>query len=289
MAPCPAAALVTRFAPSPTGLLHLGHAFSAWCAWRRTRAAGGRLLLRIEDIDRDRCRPAFEAAILDDLAWLGIDWDGPVRRQSDHFDEYRAVLARLRADGLLYPCFCTRRQIAAEIAAAPGAPQGPAGPLYPGTCRALDAALRQERLAAGAPHAWRLDAAAAARRLPRLAWREEGRGRMAVEPLALGDVVLGRKGAPASYHLAACHDDHLQGVTLVVRGCDLLPSTHVHRLLQALMGWNEPAYAHHRLLAAADGRRLAKRDGALSIRALRRAGRTPAEVLALARQLAAGG
>ncbi len=293
MVPCPATApivsgaVVTRFAPSPTGLLHLGHAFSAWRAWRRAREAGGRFLLRIEDLDPARCRPAFETAILEDLAWLGIDWDGAVRRQSDHLADYRAVLARLRADGLLYPCFCTRRQVAAEIAAAAGAPHGPSGAPYPGTCRALAPALRTARLAAGEAHAWRLDAAATGRRFPRLAWREEGRGRIAVAPLALGDAVLGRKDAPASYHLAACHDDHVQGVTLVVRGRDLMPSTHIHRLLQAALGWREPAYAHHPLLAGGDGRRLSKRDGAASIRALRQAGHAPADVLALARRMAA--
>lgn len=283
--------LVTRFAPSPTGHLHLGHAFSALTAWRRARAAGGRFLLRLEDIDASRCRPDFAAAILEDLAWLGLDWDGPVRVQSAHMAEYRAVLDRLAGEGLVYPCFCTRGDIQRELAAAAAAPHGPGwgpgwgpeGPVYPGTCRALGAGERAARMAAGEAYALRLDMAAAVARVGRRLWfRDAAAGEIAANPAAFGDVVLARKDAPASYHLCVTHDDALQGVTLVTRGVDLLAATHVHVLLQALMGWSIPEYAHHPLLTDASGRRLAKRDRAATLRELRQAGRTPAEVRALA-------
>lgn len=273
-----ATGIVTRFAPSPTGYLHLGHAYSALAGWRAARAAGGRFLLRIEDIDRTRCRPEFTQAILEDLAWLGIDWDGPVRIQSRHFAEYRTTLNALETRGLLYPCFCTR----AEIAAAASAPQGPEGPVYPGTCRHLSDAARAARIAAGAPYALRLDMAAALAAIPGpLSFAEQGRGRLVCHPARFGDVVLARKDTPASYHLCVTHDDALQGVTLVTRGEDLLAATDIHRLLQALMGWPEPAYAHHRLLTDTTGRRLAKRDGARSLRDLRAAGLSPAEILGM--------
>ncbi len=275
--------VTTRFAPSPTGLLHLGHAHAALAAWSAAREAGGRFLLRIEDIDGTRCRPAFTAAILEDLAWLGLDWDGEVRVQSRHMSEYRAALDRLAVRGLLYPCFCTRAEIAREVAAAGAAPHGPDGPPYPGTCRRLDPKLRAARVAAGEPHALRLDMAAALALAPAdLSFEEAGEGRIRCDPAPFGDVVLARKEVPASYHLCVTHDDALQGVTLVTRGVDLQPATHLHRLLQALLGWPEPRYAHHRLLADAEGRRLAKRDGAPSLRALREAGRSPAELRALA-------
>ncbi len=274
-----AATLVTRFAPSPTGFLHLGHAHSALAGWRAAREAGGRFLLRIEDIDPVRCRPEFTEAILEDLAWLGLDWDGPVRVQSEHLAEYRVALDALAARGLLYPCFCTRAEIAREIAAAGHAPHGPDGPLYPGTCRRLSAAERADRIARGDPYALRLDMEAALSRLAApLSYTERGE-RVACHPERFGDIVLARKDIPASYHLCVAHDDALQGVTLVTRGEDLRPSTDVHRLLQALMGWPEPAYAHHALLVDASGRRLAKRDRALTLRALREAGVDPAEVL----------
>lgn len=274
--------LVTRFAPSPTGFLHLGHAHAALTAWRRARGAGGRFLLRIEDIDPVRCRPEYAQAILEDLAWLGIDHDGPVRVQSAHLAEYRAVLDALAARGLLYPCFCTRADIAREVAASAHAPHGPDGPVYPGTCRTLPAAERAARLAAGVPHALRLDMARACAAVPLLAWHEEGEGEIACDPACFGDVVLARKDAPASYHLCVTHDDALQGVTLVTRGVDLKPATALHRLLQALMGWPAPAYAHHALLTGPDGRRLAKRDRAATLRDLRAAGKSPAEVRAMA-------
>lgn len=279
--------LVTRFAPSPTGLLHLGHAHSALAGWRRARQGGGRFLLRIEDIDPARCRPEFTAAILEDLAWLGLDWDGEVRVQSAHLAAYRTTLDSLATRGLLYPCFCTRADIAREIAASAAAPHlapiGPDGPLYPGTCRRLSRDAAAARIAAGEPHALRLDMARAlALAPPGLSFAEEGEGRLACDPARFGDVVLARKDTPASYHLCVTHDDALQGVTLVTRGADLKPATDLHRLLQALMGWPEPAYAHHRLLTDAAGRRLAKRDRAATLRDLRAAGTTPAEARALA-------
>ena len=275
--------IVTRFAPSPTGFLHLGHAASALAGWHLARAVpGGRFLLRIEDIDATRCRAAFEQAIYEDLAWLGLDWETPVRRQSEHGAVYRAALDRLIARGVLYPCFCSRAAIATEIAVAGAAPHGADGPPYPGTCRRLDPGLRAARQAAGEPHALRLDAAAAAALVGPLHWTERGEGRIAVDPAALGDVVLARKEIAASYHLAVVVDDALQAVTLVTRGRDLFASTHVHRLLQALLALPAPTYHHHLLLADETGRRLAKRTGALGLRQMRAAGRTPAEVRALA-------
>ena len=284
--PEPPAEIVTRFAPSPTGYLHLGHAYAALFAERAARDAGGRFLLRIEDIDPSRCRPEFERAILEDLGWLGLRWDGPVRRQSDHLDDYARALARLEAAGLVYPCFCTRRDILAEIAAAAGAPHaptpGPDGPLYPGTCRTLDAETRAARIAAGSSYALRLDAGRARAQAGDLTWTDLDVGPVVARPDLFGDVILARKDAPTSYHLAVTVDDALQGVTLVTRGEDLRAATHVHRLLQALLGLAPPASRFHRLVTDAAGRRLAKRDAALTLRALRASGRTAPEVRALA-------
>ncbi len=279
------AATVARFAPSPTGYLHLGHVRSALAGWQAARRAGGRFLLRLEDIDNGRCRAEYAAAILEDLAWLGLDWDGEVRRQSEHFDDYRRALDRLAALRVLYPCFCTRRDIAAEIARAGGAPQGEAGPPYPGTCRRLDPAERAMRQNAGRDYALRLDAARALALTGPLGWVEEGGAaphRVEADPTALGDVVLARKEMPASYHLAVTVDDAIQGVTLVTRGDDLAPSTHIHRLLQALLGLPTPRYRHHPLLTDATGRRLAKRDRAQTIREMRAAGMSPAEIVSRA-------
>lgn len=274
---------VTRFAPSPTGLLHLGHAHSALFGWRKAREAGGRFLLRIEDIDPGRCRPEFTDAILEDLAWLGLDWDGAVRVQSRHLADYGATLDALDARGLLYPCFCTRAEIARAVAESLSAPHGPDGPAYPGTCRRLSAAERAERTARGEAFALRLDMARALAEVPAgLSFAEEGQGRLRCDPARFGDAVLARKDAPASYHLCVTHDDALQGVTLVTRGEDLKAATDLQRLLQALMGWPEPAYAHHRLLTDSSGRRLAKRDRAATLRDLRAGGATPAEVRRLA-------
>ncbi len=274
--------IVTRFAPSPTGRLHLGHAHSALLGHRRAREAGGRFLLRIEDIDGTRCRPEFVDAIGEDLAWLGIDWDGEVRRQSRHMADYLGGLDRLRAAGLLYPCFCTRAEIKAEIERSGAAPHGPDGPLYPGTCRVLGEDERMGRIEAGRPYAFRLDMAKARAGAGKLTWHDRRRGEQRAEPERFGDVVLGRKETPASYHLAVTLDDALQGVTLVTRGEDLLASTDVHRLLQALLGLPTPDYEHHPLILDAAGRRLAKRDGAPTLAALRDQGRSPADVRTMA-------
>ena len=274
--------LVTRFAPSPTGLLHLGHAHSALRAFEAARAAGGRFLLRIEDIDRSRCRPEFEAALLEDLAWLGLEWEQPVLRQSERAAVYAQALRRLDEAGVLFPCFCTRKEIEAEIARSASAPHGPEGPLYPGTCRALSGQERADRRGAGEPFALRLDVARAGALAGPLRWRELGRGEVAARPQELGDAVLARKDAPASYHLAVTVDDAAQGVTRIVRGEDLRHATHLHRLLQALLGLPAPDYEHHPLLRNAAGERLSKRDGAIGLRALREAGRTPGEVRRLA-------
>jgi glutamyl-Q tRNA(Asp) synthetase len=276
--------IVTRFAPSPTGYLHLGHAYAALVAWRRAREAGGRFLLRLEDIDATRCRPAFAAAILEDLAWLGLDWDGPVRVQSEYLGEYRAVLDALTTRGLIYPCFCTRAEVAREAARSASAPHAPDGtPRYPGTCRGRTPDEQASRMAAGQPYALRLDLdrALAVVAAP-LTFGEEGEGTIVCRPARFGDVVLARKDTPASYHLCVTHDDAVQGVTLVTRAIDLKPATDLHRLIQALMGWPTPRYAHHTLLADADGRRLAKRDKAATLRDLRAQSYTPAEVRAMA-------
>ncbi|MFM8992038.1 MAG: tRNA glutamyl-Q(34) synthetase GluQRS, partial [Alphaproteobacteria bacterium] len=251
-------------------------AFSALFAWSHARAAGGRFLLRIEDIDAGRCREEFVDGILEDLAWLGLSWEEPVRRQSRHMGDYAGALARLDALGVLYPCVCTRGDIAAEIARAGGAPHGPDGPVYPGICRGMAPGERTRRIASGEGHALRLDVAKALALRGPLSWRDERAGIVAADPLALGDVVLARKETPASYHLAVVLDDHLQGVTLVTRGEDLFHATHVHRLLQALLGLSVPRWHHHALLRAADGTRLAKREGAPTLASMREAGMDPA-------------
>jgi glutamyl-Q tRNA(Asp) synthetase len=271
--------MTTRFAPSPTGLLHLGHAYAAMFAAREAHATDGRFLIRLEDIDSTRVRPEYEAAIAEDLHWLGLTWEQPVRRQSEHLDDYRAALAKLEALGLLYPCFCTRREILTEIAGAGQAPQGPDGPLYPGTCRSRSQAERAERLAAGQAYALRLDVAAATAHIGKpLLWHDRGHGTHIARPELFGDVVLARKETPTSYHLAVVVDDALQGVTLVTRGEDLLPATHLHRLLQQLLALPVPEWHHHRLILDDQGRRLAKRDDARSLRSLREAGWTPEQV-----------
>jgi glutamyl-Q tRNA(Asp) synthetase len=266
-------ALVTRFAPSPTGYLHLGHAFSALFAAQ----AGQRFLLRCEDIDPQRCTSAYEQAIVEDLAWLGLSWEQPVRRQIEHMGEYQAALDTLQARGLLYPCFCTR----ADIARAGGAPQGDHGPLYPGICRGLTGAIA--RVAAGEPYALRLDVAKALKQVQNeLRWHDARQGWQVANPAAHGDIVLARtqRGVgqgflPASYHLCVVHDDALQGVTLVTRGQDLFAVTDIHCLLQALLQFPTPAYHHHPLLYDETGKRLAKRDNAPSLRELRASGVTP--------------
>ena len=308
----PDAVIVSRFAPSPTGRLHLGHAYSAVRAHDLARAGGGQFLLRIEDIDGTRSREEFVAGIEEDLAWLGLDWDGPVIRQSARMGVYVEALAKLQAMELIYPCFCTR----AEIAASANAPHGPEGPVYPGICRELSERERTARM--GEPHCWRLDMARAlgayapsplvgegwgegagrrgeepkrASALPLsqpsptrgegfLRWHDQYAGWVQANPLPAGDVVLARKETPTSYHLAVTVDDAAQGVTDVVRGVDLFEATHVHRLLQALLGLPTPDYHHHPLLIGPDGKRLAKRNGARPLAELRAEGANPADLVA---------
>ena len=259
--------MLTRFAPSPTGELHLGHAYSAVLAHEAARAAGGRFLIRIDDIDGSRSREEYVGASLADLAWLGIGWDSDPLRQSARLGAYAAALETLRDRGLVYPCFCTRADIAASLSA----PHGPSGAVYPGTCRALPDAERQRRIAAE-PHCWRLDMARALAETGELQWEEAGQGLRVADPLAHGDIVLARKDAPASYHLASTLDDAMMGVTHVIRGADLIASTDVHRLLQALLGLSTPLYRHPALVCGPDGQRLAKRDAAASLASLRAAG-----------------
>ena len=285
---------VTRFAPSPTGYLHLGHAYSALFAAKKAKEENGRMLLRIEDIDAGRARPEFEAAIMEDLAWLGLTWEEPVRRQSEHLDDHRTALILLEDRRLLYPCFCTRKEIQAEIensgiaphAAPTGPNMSPDGPIYPGTCRGLSIEERRRKEAEGRPYALRLDMAAAVARAAvdggPLTWTDREKGTVIAEPEIFGDVVLARKDTPTSYHLAVTLDDHVQEVTLVTRGEDLFQATHVHRLLQALLRLETPDYHHHKLLTTEDGERFAKRDGSVTIRSLRGAGRTPEEVREMA-------
>jgi glutamyl-Q tRNA(Asp) synthetase len=292
--------VVSRFAPSPTGRLHLGHAWSALLAHDYARSRGGAFLLRIEDIDPGRARPEHVEGIFEDLAWLGLAWDGEPVFQSQRLPLYAEALERLKAMGLAYPCFCTRSAIAAEIAASASAPHGPDGPLYPGTCRRLDTGERDARIISE-PHAWRLDMGKALSLFPAesrgpvaeseldpglrrgaLSWSDNGI-EIPAEPEIFGDVVLARKDAPTSYHLAVTVDDAAQDVTDVVRGRDLFAATHVHRLLQALLDLPTPNYHHHPLLLDAEGRRLAKRHGAPTLQSLREAAMDPAELVAALR------
>jgi len=279
---------ILRFAPSPNGYLHLGHAYSALLNYDMAREFGGRLLLRIEDIDAARCRPEYEAAIGEDLRWLGISWQEPARRQSEHFADYQAALERLEAQRLIYPSFESRSEIAALVAERERHgpwPRDPDGvPLYPGRARKLPAAEREWRRRAGQPFALRLAVDAAVARAGVLTWSETGsgpqgqRGLITATPQRWGDVVLARKELPTSYHLAVVVDDALQGVTDVVRGQDLFWATAIHRLLQTLLGLPEPVYHHHRLILDADGRKLSKATQATSLRELRAAGATAADI-----------
>ena len=272
---------VTRFAPSPTGLLHLGHAFSALDA-ARAAGDGGRFRLRIEDIDTARCKTEFEQAIFDDLAWLGLSWDPPVLRQRARLDAHAQALARLRDLDVLYPCFCSRKDIRAEAQRLGAAPHGPLGTPYPGTCRGLSPAERRDRIDAGAAYSLRLDHRRAHALVGHPTWTDRRHGACRADLSGIGDVMLARKEVATSYHLAVVVDDAAQGITLVTRGEDLLPATPIHRVLQALLDLPVPDWRHHALMADDAGRRLAKRDGAVSIRAYREAGHTPAEVRALA-------
>jgi glutamyl-Q tRNA(Asp) synthetase len=266
----------TRFAPSPTGHLHLGHAFSAMFASQTAAQLGGKMLLRIEDIDRARCRPEFESAISDNLAWLGLTWPMPVRRQSEHLADYAAALNQLDEAGLLYPCFCTRAEIKAEIAESPSAPHGPDGPLYPGMCLGITPAEAAFRKTRGESFALRLNMTEALKHAGAdLAFEDATQGLINADPAKFGDVILARKETPTSYHLAVTVDDHTQGITCVTRGDDLFEATHIHRLLQQLLNYETPRYAHHPLIQDAEGRRLAKRTQATSLNELRRRGLTP--------------
>jgi glutamyl-Q tRNA(Asp) synthetase len=264
---------IFRFAPSPNGYLHLGHAYSALLNADLAEASGGRLLLRIEDIDETRCRPEYEAAILENLHWVGLAWEQPVRRQSEHYDEYRAALARLDALGLVYPSFESR----AEIARVATGRDPDGAPLYGGAGKSLSVGERSHRIAAGEPYAWRLDMKAAIAQSGRLQWTEIDQP-IPADPAAWGDVVLARKDTPTSYHLSVVIDDAAQGVTNVVRGQDLYNATSVHRLLQALLGLPAPRYRHHRLLLDAEGNKLSKSTQATGLRELRAQDKTPADI-----------
>ena len=279
---------VFRFAPSPNGYLHLGHAYSALLNFDRARETGGRFLLRMEDIDATRCRPEYETAIYEDLAWLGIAWETPVRRQSEHLDAYRAALDRLSALGLVYPAFESRAEITRLVAArdADGpSPRDPdCAPLYPGTARSLSADERDRLIDTGAPYALRLDMAAACRRAAGLSWNELGegpdgeRGVVPARPEAWGDVIVARKETPTSYHLSVVVDDALQDISEIVRGQDLFHATSVHRLLQVLLRLPEPVYRHHGLVRDDGGRKLSKSTSSTGLRELRAAGATPAGI-----------
>jgi glutamyl-Q tRNA(Asp) synthetase len=270
---------ITRFAPSPTGYLHLGHAASALFA-ARNAGDNGRFLLRIEDIDQTRARPEYIEAIYQDLAWLGLSWETPVRVQSVHFNDYQAVLDRLTDRDLLYPCFCTRKEIQAEIARIGNAPHGPDGALYPGTCRHLSVSERVDRIAAGDSYALRLDMGRAIKQVgKRLYWHDRAAGRQVATPEIFGDVVLARKDTPTSYHVSVTLDDHLQGISLVTRGEDLFFASHLHRLLQELLGYDVPEYHHHKLLTGPDGKRFAKRDKSETLRSMRERGISVADIL----------
>ncbi|MBL4740097.1 MAG: tRNA glutamyl-Q(34) synthetase GluQRS [Sneathiella sp.] len=272
--------IVTRFAPSPTGYLHMGHAYSAMLAWRQAFESDGHFILRMEDIDQSRCSPEFEDGIKEDLSWLGLKWDMPVRRQSEHLDDYAAILERLHSRDFLYPCFCTRKEIMAEVVRSNSAPHGPNGPLYPGTCKHLSVSDRDNNFAAEKPYALRLnmEKALAGINLSNLTFFERDKGHIQCDPSAFGDVVLARKETPTSYHLAVTLDDALQGINLVVRGQDLFDATHIHRLLQHLLDLPTPEYLHHGLVSDMKGRRLSKRDKDATIRSLRENGYSLEEV-----------
>jgi glutamyl-Q tRNA(Asp) synthetase len=270
--------VVTRFAPSPTGYLHLGHAYAAIFAEAQARQADGRFILRIEDIDEGRCNAEFEEAIFEDLEWLGLQWEKPVRRQSENLASYADALEQLKKLDLIYPCFCTRAEIKAEIERAGGAPHGLEGPFYPGTCRHLRDGEHHSRVNSGEAHALRLDMARAIDITGPLFWQNQNLGNQTAKPDEFGDIVLARKDIRTSYHLSVTVDDALQGITLVTRGEDLADATGIHRLLQALLGYDVPAYLHHPILTDDDGKRFAKRDQSISLRSLRAVGKTPQDI-----------
>ncbi|MEC5125928.1 tRNA glutamyl-Q(34) synthetase GluQRS [Verrucomicrobiales bacterium BCK34] len=275
----PNRAIQTRFAPSPTGHLHKGHAYSALLAYRIATENNGRFHLRIEDIDHTRCTPENTQQIYDDLHWLGLEWEEPVRFQSEHLADFAAAAKQLEEAGWLYPCFCTRKEILREIETAGHAPHGAEGPLYPGICRKLSGDERQTRIAAGESHAMRLDLERALNHLNGApGWNDTLKGPQEGKPETLGDAVIVRKDIGTSYHLAVVHDDALQGITDIVRGVDLFESTHIHRVLQELLGYPEPTYHHHELLTDDNGERLAKRNQSITLKSLRESGLTAAEL-----------
>lgn len=282
--------VVTRFAPSPSGPLHVGHLLAALQARRLADAHGGTCLLRVEDIDQRAQHPEYLELMYEDLRWLDLHFDGEVMVQTDRFGVYRGVLDFLRAMGLLYPCFCTRSEIKSQVAEMGRAPHATLGYLYPGTCRKLPPDVVAEKLAAGVPHSWRLDMQRAQDLIGCPVWHDLRRGTQRCVPTEYGDVILARKDFPASYHLCVVVDDAAQGVTHVTRGADLFDATHIHRVLQGVLGLPVPVYCHHALLRDNAGKRLAKRDGARSIASLREAGFTPAQVRdSLQQALARGG
>jgi len=273
--------VITRFAPSPTGYLHLGHAYAALYAETLARKAGGRFILRIEDIDKARCKPEFEEAIYEDLKWLGLTWETPIRRQSEHLADYANVLNRLSNLNLTYPCFCTRSEIKAEIERAGWAPHNSEKSLYPGTCKLLCDTERIIRIHKGEAHAIRLNMTKALEIAGPLSWYDRKAGLQKAKFNNFGDIVLARKDIPTSYHLSVTVDDALQGVTLVTRGKDLLESTAIHRLLQSLLGYEAPKYYHHKIISNSDGKRFSKRDQADTLRSLRASGKKPEDILTM--------
>ncbi|WP_419904064.1 tRNA glutamyl-Q(34) synthetase GluQRS [Kiloniella sp.] len=273
---------VIRFAPSPSGYLHLGHAYSALFSWAQAQKLNGRFLLRIEDIDTTRCRKSFEEAIYTDLKWLGLKWEEPVRIQSRHMDDYKGALQRLDDKNLIYPCFCTRKEIQAEILRSGKAPHGPEGHIYPGICRNLSSAQSEEKITLGQSYALRLKMDKAIDLTGPLTWQDLAVGTIEATPERFGDVVLARKDINTSYHLSVTIDDALQNVNCVTRGKDLFEATHIHRLLQALLELPVPTWHHHDLICDEKGNRLAKRHNALAIRELRERGHSPQEVAAMA-------
>ena len=269
---------ITRFAPSPTGYLHLGHAYAALFAEKFARETGGRFILRIEDIEKARCKPELEQAIYEDLNWLGLTWDEPVRRQSNHLADYTAALNTLSNLNLTYPCFCTRKEINAEIQRAGGAPHNSEVSVYPGTCKLLTETERMKRIHEGQGHATRLNMTEALEITGVLSWKDREAGLQTANFNCFGDIIIARKDIPTSYHLSVTVDDALQDITLVTRGEDLAESTSIHRLLQSLLGYKSPQYCHHKLIKNSEGKRLAKRDRGTSLRSLRAKGKKPKDI-----------
>lgn len=272
--------VVTRFAPSPTGYLHLGHAYAALFAEQSARNSDGRLLLRMEDIDSSRVREEYYTAIREDLHWLGVRWNDELPTQLTRLDRYKEAIETLRSLDVLYPCFCTRKQIATELANLPSAPHDPDGVIYPGTCRSLTTSVRAEALSTARQDkvSWRLDMKRATELAGEICWHDVKRGDQIARPEQFGDIILVRKDIATSYHLSVTIDDADQGITLVTRGEDLFASTHIHRLLQALLNLPVPIWHHHPLVTDDHGQRLAKRDNARSLRELRSQGTSPEEI-----------